>query len=74
MRFDYGSSDGQSQTRAAYPATARPVGTVEALEDVGNVCGIDADPVIGDRDSQRRGAILPDGGVVAPKVRTLLSL
>ena len=30
----------------SYPTTARLVGTIEAVEDVGKVCGIDADPVI----------------------------
>ena len=51
--FDYGLSDGQSQTGAAYSATARLVGTVEAVEDVGKVFGGDAYPVVDDRDGQR---------------------
>ena len=40
VRLDYGSGDGQPQTCAAYPATARLVGTVEAIEDMGKVCGV----------------------------------
>ena len=51
VRCDYGLSDGQSQTSAAYPTTARLAGTVAAVEDVGQVCGVDADSVIADRDS-----------------------
>ena len=59
MGLDYSSSDGQSQTCVAYPATTRLVSTVEAVEDVGKVCGVDADPVIGYRDSQRLVAFQP---------------
>ena len=35
-----------------YPATARLAGAVEAVEDVRKVCGVDAYPVIADRDGQ----------------------
>ncbi len=51
--FDYGSGNCQSETCAAYPTTTRLVSTVEAVEDVGKVCGINANTVIDDRDSHR---------------------
>ena len=59
MRFHYCSRDGQSQTCAAYPTTTRLVSTIEAIEDVGKICGMDADPVINDRDGQRPVAFQP---------------
>ena len=46
MRFDDGPGDGQPQARAAYPTIARLIGAVEAVENVGKICGVDADPVI----------------------------
>ena len=46
--FDYSSGDGQSQTCTAYPTTTRLVSTIEAVEDVGKVCGGDSYPVIDD--------------------------
>ena len=48
MRFDYGLGDRQSETGTAHPTTTRPVSTVETVEDVGKVCGVDTDPVIDD--------------------------
>ena len=59
MRFHYCSRDGQSQTGAAYPTTTRLVSTIETIEDVGKICGMDADPVINDRDGQRPVAFQP---------------
>ena len=47
--FDYGLCDCQSQARASYPMKAGLVGTIEAFEDVGKVCGVDAGPVVFDR-------------------------
>ena len=52
MRFDYCSGDGQSETCASDSATAGLVSAVEAVEDVGQVCGVDADSVVGDGDFQ----------------------
>ena len=52
VRFDYGPGDGQSQTGAAYSPFAGLAGTVEAVEEVGQVGGGDANPVIGDGDGQ----------------------
>ena len=51
MCFDYSSCDGQPQTCAAYPTAAGLVGTVEAVEDVGKVCGLDAEVSGGARNS-----------------------
>ena len=45
---------------AAYPTTASLVGTIEAVEDMGKVFSMDADPVVGDRDKQRLVSIQPD--------------
>ena len=59
MRLDYGSGDGQSQSRAAYSVTAGLVCTVEALEDMWNVFSIHAGPVVDDRDRQRPVGIQP---------------
>ena len=57
MCFDYSLGDCQSQPRAGYAATERLVSAVEAVEDVGKVCGVDAYPVIDDRDSQPASVI-----------------
>ena len=46
--FDYGPGDGQSQAGTGYAADAGPVGAVEAIEEVGKVCGVNADSVVGD--------------------------
>ena len=59
MCFDYSLRDGQSQACAGYPSSARLVSTEEALEDVGKVRSVDADPIVYDRDSQRVFALQP---------------
>ena len=40
--MDDGSGDGKSQVRAAHPATAGLIDTVEALKDLGEICRVDA--------------------------------
>ena len=49
MGFYYGLCDCESQARASYPTKAGLVSTIEAFEDVGKVCGVDAGPIIYDR-------------------------
>ena len=52
MRFNDCPGDCQPQTRAADSPAAGQVGPIEAIEDVGKVFRVDADPIIGDRNCQ----------------------
>ena len=52
MPLDYGPGDGQTQAGAAQATAAGLVGAIEAVENVGKVCGVDADSSIGDGYNQ----------------------